>query len=152
MAGRSTESLDRIQMQVDQPLQVDDLFPHMDSSSAVYPTLRASADELFLAYYLPRHAHSAVVAFRAPREWTYGAPNDERLEDHRLWGRGLTFYNFHRVAETPGLARWIATFHEGTFEVVAESARVISRTADGSPAKALDELLGEGPNKVLDAV
>ena len=128
-------------------------FPKMDVSSAVYPTVRVEGDSLHLAYYLPGCVDSAVVTFRDVSSWQYGEPNDEGLRSHPLWGRGLTPYNFHETEPppSPDVRRWVATFHDGTFEVIAsqwqlDAARVSGRT----PAESLDAVHGPGANQVLD--
>ncbi|MFY9642450.1 MAG: hypothetical protein WCD20_19775 [Rhodomicrobium sp.] len=69
-----------------------------------------------------------------------GWPNDEALHAHRLWGRGLTYYAMHEVANSDWLAElerrnsvhprhipglflrcrhFIGTYKDGTFECVA---------------------------------
>ena len=135
---------------------LDPLFPEMDASSAVLPTVRLVDDVLHLAYYLPGCDDSAVVTFRGLSSWRYGEPNDEGLHKHPLWGHGLTFYGFHRVKGSPDQHeyRWIATFHDGTLEVAATSTPEIAaaRVKGRSPAEALNEILGHGENKVLDEV
>ena len=130
-------------------VEIDALFPLMDASSAVFPTVRVSNDELVLAYHLADCEASAVVAFLGPAKWHYGAPNDEGLSRHPLWRRGLTFYNFHRTLAEP--TRWIATFHDGTFEVAAKDVRVMSAEVEGDPSAALNRMLGPGKNIPLDS-
>ena len=134
--------------------QIDRLFPEMDASSAVFPTGRVVGDTLHLAYHLPRCHDSAVVTFVGVSHWRYGGPNDEGLASHPLWGCGLTYYNFHEVRQTDGdsaLRRWVATFHDGTFEISAHEPSVKSKNVAGcSPSKALDAVLGPGQNQVLD--
>ena len=132
---------------------VDPLFPQMSPDSAVFPTVRVIGDEVYLAYHLPACDDSVVVAFEGVASWRYGGPNDEGLSKHPLWGRGLSYYNFHRAvgAERGDVIRWIATFHDGTFDVLARSARVISDRVSGArPSQALTTLLGHGHNRVLD--
>lgn len=133
---------------------VDSLFPAMDASSAVYPTVRVVGTTIYLSYYLPGCVDSAVVAFDNVTSWEYGYPNDEGLRDHPLWGHGLTPYNFHKPSvepdeETP--SRWIATFHDGTFQIVAGNARPCAEEQAGvSPWEALTALLGAGHDRILD--
>jgi len=122
---------------------VDDLFPHMDSSSAVGPTIRVDDGSLCLAYFLPDCQDSAVVRFTGVTAWYYGGPSDERLNTHGLWGKGLTFYNFHRATSTDVPQTWVATFHDGTFEINATEAAVVSlRVNNASPSAALNAILG----------
>ncbi|KKK82283.1 hypothetical protein LCGC14_2804930 [marine sediment metagenome] len=135
----------------------DKAFPLMDASSAVYPTVRELGTTLYLAYYLPGGEASALVSFSEVTDWSYGYPNDEGLQEHRFYGKGLRHYEFHRVvhpgpnAEPVRPYHWIATFHDGTFEIEAESWRTeASEIAESAPWKALDSLLAAGENKVLD--
>ncbi len=126
----------------------------MDPSSAVFPTVRLVGKDLFLAFHLPNCDDSAIVSFEEIETWRYGYPNDEGLQEHRFWRHGLTHYNFHRSTEslaTSGGTLWIATFHDGTFEVVAPRARIaVPVERDATPSKALTTLLGAGDNRVLD--
>jgi hypothetical protein len=133
---------------------VDPEFPSMDPSSAVLPTIRVVGKHLYLAFHLPNCDDSAIVSFEQIETWRYGHPNDEGLQQHRFWGHGLTPYNFHRSTEslaTSGTTLWIATFHDGTFEVVARRARIaVPVERDATPSEALTTLLGVGDNRVLD--
>jgi hypothetical protein len=125
----------------------------MDSSSAVSPTVREQGNTLFLSYSLPSCESSAVVSFDGVVSWFYGGPSDERLMQHPLWGKGLDFYEFHNMLAAPddNLSGWLATFHDGTFEVVAASARVLrALVVNASPEMALDLVLGQGKNSCLD--
>lgn len=130
----------------------DERFPLMDSSSAVSPTLRASSARLALAYYLPDCEDSAVVVFEDVESWFYGFPGDERLDHHKLWGHGLEFYGFHQLhlADDGSRSCWLATFHDGTLEVVAGGSRVLHERVIGKePSAALHELLGPGSSEEL---
>jgi hypothetical protein len=131
---------------------VDRHFPSMDASSAVSPTVRITGDRVELAYYLPGCQNSAVVSFFDVSSWRYGEPNDEGLAQHPLWNHGLRFYEFHEVVPRDMDARrWVATFHDGTFEIVAREATVRSGCVGYlSPSRALDRVLGAGDNRVLD--
>ncbi len=81
----------------------------------------------------------------------FGPPNDEALHGHPLWGRGLEFYAFHRVEDSGWIAdlmkgnhvhpshqddvwnslqHFVITFHDDTFEVIAESFEVGTRFVD----------------------
>jgi hypothetical protein len=135
-------------------MRIDPLFPEMDPSSAVYPTVRIVGDSLHLAYHLPGCDDSAVVTFHGVKAWRYGPPNDEGLATHPLWGQGLTFYNFHELVlgRDEQVHRWIATFHDGTLEISAiGQPSVRSAKVEGAtPSSALDRVLGPGRNDVLD--
>lgn len=135
-------------------MRIDPLFPEMDPSSSVYPTVRVVGDSIHLAYHLPGCDDSAVVTFEGVKAWRYGEPNDEGLATHPLWGQGLTFYNFHQVAREAGerIRRWIVTFHDGTLEISAAVQPIVrsAKVEDASPSTALDRVLGPGRNEVLD--
>jgi hypothetical protein len=128
--------------------RVDERFPKMDPSSAVFPTVRVESSDVAIAYYLPGCDDSAVVIFRDVVTWGYGGPNDEGLASHPLCGHGLTFYEFHNVGQSDdGDTKWLATFHDGVFEIVADRCEVIAESVkDRSPGQALDALMGLGEN------
>lgn len=135
-------------------VSIDPTFPPMDSSSAVSPTVCLVDEELHLAFYLPGCEDSAIVTFEGVHSWSYGPPNDEGLDHHRYWGHGLTHYEFHRASwQHDGLVKtlWIATFHDGTLEVVASGVRIATPAPrNSSPSQALRELLGDDGHRVLD--
>jgi hypothetical protein len=61
-----------------------------------------------------RNFHGLLDGFFGVRDWHYGNPNDEALDAHPLYGRGLTPYDFHRtLIVAHGERAWIATFHDG---------------------------------------
>jgi hypothetical protein len=87
----------------------------------------------------------AFVRFRSPLMHLFGPPNDEALEGHPLWGRGLGYYGVFRVDQSSLIRRlalmnrvhphhdwalfekkkhYIFTFHDSTFECVADSLEV----------------------------
>src|SRR5262249_26164200 len=87
----------------------------------------------------------AFVRFRSPLMHVLGPPNDEALSGHPLWGRGLGYYGVFRVEQSSLVRRlaamnsvhahhdwtvfekknhYIFTFHDSTFECVAESLEV----------------------------
>jgi hypothetical protein len=134
-------------------VEVDSLFPLMDASSAVDPTVRITANILYLAFYLPGCRDSAVVRFAGVTSWSFGYPNDEGLAEHPFWGKGITFYNFHRCIDGPtdlGSHRWIATFHDGTFEVTAAGVEIVTSCQPATdPTSALTSVLGSGEGRLL---
>jgi hypothetical protein len=133
-------------------LAKDSVFPLMDSSSAVEPTVRLAESSLALAYFLPECQDSAVVQFIGLERWYFGTPSDERLNEHPLWNKGLEFYEFHQMQpQRKGQpSGWLASFHDGTLEVLAIAVQVRSpRLSGGSPASALNQLLGPGDNLTL---
>ena len=91
------------------------------------------------ADYLAAHPGEpfAVLSFEGVTECRFGGPSDERLHEHPLYGRGLEFYQFHRV-RCPGerTTLWIVTFHDETLEVRARTATAIAMqfVSDGEEA------------------
>jgi hypothetical protein len=79
--------------------------------------------------------YSAVLRFDGVTWHHFGAPGDEGLHAHPLYSFGLRPYGFWEVLDSPqktdGKRYWIATFHDQTLEVVAESARVVTERHDG---------------------
>ena len=136
-------------------IEVDRGFPVMSPDSAVAPTVRETGDALILAYRLPLPDSGedacAVVRFGGVRDWHYGYPNDEGLDSHPLYGMGLSFYEFHVTPVAHhGERAWVATFHDGTLTVFANSLDVISPKFHGDPASAIRALFGDGPARDLD--
>jgi hypothetical protein len=83
----------------------------------------------------------AVARFRMPRAHTFGSPNDEAFEGHPLAARGLAPYGAYRIEDSSWIRRlermnsvhyrhdperfrvlnhYILSFHDSTFECVAE--------------------------------
>lgn len=130
---------------------IEHSLPKMDASSAVYPTVRHVDNALIVAFHLPGCKSSAVLRFEAVTDWSYGDPNDEALAEHPFWGKGLRHYEFHKVqADEMGLTQYIATFHDGTLTVVANSVEVIQDRIQQKPWAAIDALFGDGKNIMLD--
>jgi hypothetical protein len=130
---------------------VNNTLPKMDVSSAVFPTARVVDDSLVVAYHLPGCDTSAVIRFNGVKEWAYGYPNDEGLQEHPLWGSGLTFYKFHEVRPADGdVVQWVGTFHDGTLTVRAKSVEVLDERVGFEPWAAIDARFGPGGNQVLD--
>jgi hypothetical protein len=90
----------------------------------------------------------AEVKFSGVRAFYLGSPNDEALNGHRLWGRGLSFYSFQEVIHSDwiaalehrnrihpmhsaklfeGLRHFVITFKEQTLECVAVKFEVTYR-------------------------
>jgi hypothetical protein len=130
---------------------VNDTLPKMDASSAVYPTARVVGGSLVVEYHLPGCEASAAIQFNGVKDWSYGYPNDEGLQAHPLWGKRLTFYEFHEVQPPEGnVDQWIGTFHDGTLTVRAKSVEVVDEQVALVPRAAIDARFGEGENRVLD--
>ncbi len=87
----------------------------------------------------------AIVRFDFPYAVMFGAPNDEALHGHPLFGRGLTFYSVSEIMNSSwvrglqhmnsthrnhhpeffaDLRHFIFTFHDSTFEAVAKGIEV----------------------------
>lgn len=131
--------------------RINNTLPKMSASSAVFPTARVVGDTLVIAYYLSSCDASAVIRFTGVEDWTYGYPNDEGLEEHPLWGKGLTFYEFHEVQPPEiDILQWIGTFHDGNLTVRAKSVEVIDEHVALAPWAAIDARFGSGDNKILD--
>ena len=98
-----------------------------------------------------------VVRFAAVRSLMFGAPNDEALHGHPLSDRGLEAYAAHRVENSSlvrrlermnrvhplhnaqgfaGLAHFIVTFHDSTFECVSGSEPQVSVVGGTTPRDA----------------
>ena len=89
--------------------------------------------------------YCAVVEFDNVIRYKFGAPNDEGLHKHPLYKMGVSFYEFYSLSESPelklvaGSKLWVATFHDETLQVIAESARVLAHRVNVNlPVKALE--------------
>lgn len=124
------------------------------------------ADEQALRVgYIGRDANApddlrvVVVSFVRPYAHMFGPPNDEALDGHPLWGRGLGFYGAFRVVDSSwirGLVKmnsvherhdpkvferfehYILTFHDSTLECVAEGFDFETHSADHSFALSIE--------------
>jgi hypothetical protein len=68
-----------------------------------------------------------VLRFDEVVNLSIGPPSDERLNQHPLFGRGLKYYEFHRLMLADGQPqRWIVTFHDETLEAEASRADFVS--------------------------
>jgi hypothetical protein len=113
------------------------------------PIVFADEGRLLLAYseideppYAPMTAPLAVVRFMRPYMHIFGPPNEEAISGHPLSGRGLHACGAFRVEESSlirrlermnsvhkqhdpklfqSLSHYIFTFHDSTFECVADS-------------------------------
>ena len=84
----------------------------------------------------------AFVRLLSPLMHMFGPPNDEALQGHPLWSRGLDYYGVFRVDQSSlvrgamnrvhprhtgslfeGHNHYIFTFHDSTFECVAKSMK-----------------------------
>jgi hypothetical protein len=115
-------------------------------AGASSPVVYASDGTLAVAYYTtPADDAVALISFTMPHVHLFGAPNDEALDGHPLYERGLTFYAafevrdsswlrslermnrvhmFHDPARFAVYRHFIITFHDTTFECIAEGFSV----------------------------
>jgi hypothetical protein len=111
-------------------------------AGAPSPVVYASDGSLAVAYYTtPGDGAVALVSFTMPHIHLFGAPNDEALDGHPLYERGLSFYGafeiresswirslermnrvhmFHDTSRFAACRHFILTFHDTTFECVAQ--------------------------------
>jgi len=130
------------------------------------PMLAVYSDEtgLTCAYVIgATHSESgstAVLHFEGVLYYAMGYPNDEALNAHPLFAKGLGLYDFHVVENSPLIAdldrrnqvherhvggdymkrfrHWIITFRDETLEVVATNARFL-RISEKEPRLAVLE-------------
>ncbi len=121
--------------------------PQMDVGAPL-PSVRADGDRLFVAYLRRApEATGAIIRFDGVAEYHFGAPNDERLHEHPLYSVGLRFYGFYEVRGSARLRdqkkkHWIATFHDETLEVIADSATIVAEKIEGENTRAMLEKRG----------
>jgi hypothetical protein len=143
---------DRIEALTDLPQQ---------SAGAPVPLVIADDSELLLAYRLaPLAEEVAIVEFDMPLAHYSGPPNDEAIQGHPLYPKGLKPYSAYEVCASSwirGLERmnrihphhspamfsrcrhFVFTFHDTTFECIANGIRKVTRM----PYADHEGLLGE---------
>ncbi|MGH2851489.1 MAG: hypothetical protein ACRDLP_12820 [Solirubrobacteraceae bacterium] len=112
------------------------------SAGPTEPYVLASEHQVLLPYRVAESEGGgvAVLRFSSPVAVFQGAPNDEALDQHPLWNRGLGFYGVYRVEHSTwreqmqdrGVRRntspppvwstpthYIVTMHDSTFECLA---------------------------------
>jgi hypothetical protein len=57
-------------------------------------------DRCLMIHYRTAEDRFVIVHFPLCTHVAFGAPNDEALSGHPLYGRGLEFYSVHRVVES----------------------------------------------------
>ncbi len=118
-----------------EPIVVADEHAVVLSYVTEYPESQGGLDELL-----------CQVRFHCALTHLFGSPNDEALEGHPLWKRGLDFYGVfqvhhsslirrlaamnsvhihHSYAAFDDLVHYIFTFHDSTFECVARSYETV---------------------------
>ncbi len=102
-------------------------------------------DRSLIIRYLTEAERIAVAYFPLCSVFKFGAPNDEALFGHPLYGKGLKFYSVHRVENSSWLAslerqnsvhhlhdpklfldgkeHYIFTFHDSTLECVVNEGK-----------------------------
>jgi hypothetical protein len=119
--------------------------PHPDTASECAVNLSDGSAMLRYAVVLDTKDVDVDVSFRGVRAFYFGAPNDEALDGHRLWGRGLSLLSFQEVHPSDWIAElqnrnrvhpqhsaqsftklrhFIVTFKETTLECVANELEV----------------------------
>src|SRR5262249_1135309 len=115
------------------------------------PIVVANEQALVVSYVAEYPNKFCSVRFHLPRTHLFGAPNDEALEGHPLWSRGLGYYGVFRVDESSlirrlaamnsvhkrhsysvfdALSHYVFTFQDSTFECVAHSYVIVIETVD----------------------
>ena len=114
------------------------------SPGAPMPQILANDDSLLLAYEMaPSGEEYAIVRFIRPRAHYFGSPGDETMSGHPLAERGLRPYGVfevrnsswiraleqmnrvhpdHNASRFAALRHFVFTFHDNTFECVANGA------------------------------
>ncbi len=121
-------------------------------AGAPAPLLAQSDHDCFLVFHAVEERggeiRTGVVEVMGCEATRFGYPNDEALAGHPLWGRGLDFYSVGEVInsswvaqldeqnraafpdyERPQKRHFIITFHDSTFECVADD--LVARVVDG---------------------
>ena len=97
-----------------------------------------SADE-----YLERHQGFeafGVLRFDGVAQQQLGAPSEDRLREHPLWGKGLGYYSFHRLECDERSMRWIVTFHDDTLDVTANTATASQLIFAANATEAIEQV------------
>jgi hypothetical protein len=115
-------------------------------TGAPEPVVVADEQAVVVSYVAEYPRKFCFVRFHLAHTHLFGAPNDEALEGHPLWSRGLGFYGVFRVDQSSLIRRlaamnsvhkrhsysvfdelvhYIFTFQDSTFECVARSHEVL---------------------------
>jgi hypothetical protein len=119
------------------------------SAGAPRPFLVSSETRTLFGFYAPDDGITddqvRVAEFVGCFSVRFGFPNDEVLNGHPLWGRGLEFYAAHEVLDSPWLTElrqielhheqapavpfaeakhFLLTFHDSTLEAIADAVVV----------------------------
>jgi hypothetical protein len=129
------------------------------SPGAPMPQILANDNSLVLAYEVaPGGGEYAIVKFILPCAHYFGSPNDEAMRGHPLAERGLGPYGvfevrnsswiraleqmnrihpYHNASRFRALRHFVFTFHDNTFECVANDAVWAAKFPNDETAKKL---------------
>lgn len=123
------------------------------NSGAPEPIVVADEQAVVVSYEAEYPGKFCFVRFHLAYTHLFGAPNDETLEGHPLWNRGLGFYGVFRVDQSSlirslatmnsghkrhsysafdELTHYIFTFQDSTFECVARSYKIVIETMESN--------------------
>lgn len=115
-------------------------------TGAPEPVVVGDEQSVVVSYVVEYPTKFCFVRFHSAHTHLFGAPNDEALEGHPLWSRGLGFYGVFRVDQSSLIRRlaamnsvhkrhsysvfdelvhYIFTFQDSTFECVARSHEIL---------------------------
>lgn len=102
------------------------------------PAIFTDSRRLWLAYEAlapgRESVQIAIVQFQGLLDHRLSPFNDEGLGEHPYASAGLEWYTFHEILGSPEAARWssvgarhwVLTFKDGTLDVLASEARLVS--------------------------
>jgi hypothetical protein len=123
------------------------LYQDEQTATLSFEAVRRSGDKEF-------HPEGKIeIIFSGVLCTKFGYPNDEALAGHPLYSKGLGFYGFFEVVESAWLTEiskqnrkcfpnctsyngrhFIITFHDSTFECLADSYKIQLCSTDSSPS------------------
>jgi hypothetical protein len=133
----------------DRVVELDDIPKPV--TGAPEPIVVADEQAVVVSYVAEYPNKFCSVRFHLAHTHLFGAPNDEALEGHPLWNRGLDFYGVFRVDQSSLIRRlaamnsvhkrhsysafdelvhYIFTFQDSTFECVARSYEIVIETME----------------------
>lgn len=133
----------------DRVVELDDIPKPV--TGAPDPIVVANEHAVVVSYVTEYPKTFCSVRFHLARTHLFGAPNDETLQGHPLWNRGLGFYGVFRVDQSSlirrlavmnsvhkrhshsmfdELSHYIFTFQDSTFECVARSYEIVIETME----------------------
>jgi hypothetical protein len=160
---------------VDRHDRVEELkdFPQQ-STGAPVPLLLAEDGELILAYLVESEAdEAAVIEFESVSAHYFGPPNDEALNGHPLYHKGLRFYGVYEVQNSSWIRalermnrvhpkhlprifsryrHFIFTFHDTTLECVANGIRNVTRLPYVDRASLLADMRQRLPANIVSRI